>query len=396
VIPAKRFSFLDDLPAHDPLIAWEAAPYGWRGLTANGEVLEVRSRNGVPSGDIVMARGGSVVSRLAHPGNVGGPASVDKYLMRYDAARAHARANRPLEALREWDAALAIAPTVLARFNRALTLLALGRWTEGFGEFQDCELVPVLMRQPVREAIDAGIEQWRGEPIAGKRLLLIHAHGFGDSLMMLRYVDELRRRGAEVMLLMPPALTSLASQIAPVETRIVPADYFCPILHLLGLLGVTPDNVGGLPAPYLKAPRANHVRVLNGKDRRRIGIAWSTGNSDAANGDYEREIPLSVLLTHLRDRFGDEEVPEFHSVQIQDARAASRLGVVTYDFEDFGHCAEVMMTMDQIVSVDTAALHLAGAIGHPDVTGLLRDWHSWRWLAPWYENVELRRWTDAH
>lgn len=389
----NRISFLDDLPC-DPLIVREHAPYGWRGLTANGEVLDVRSRSGVPSGDIVMARGGSVVSRVAHPEPVSKPASIDEYLMRFDAARRLVRANRPIEALREWDAAYAIAPTLFARFNRAITLLSLGRWTEGFAQYQDCELTPVLMRPPVREALDAGLRQWRGEPIAGKHLLLIHAHGFGDTLMMLRYVDELRCRGAEVTLLMPPALTSLASQLAPVEMRIVPADYFCPILHLLGLLRVTPDNVGGLPAPYLKAPRADRVRVLNGKDRRRIGLAWSTGNSDAADGDYEREVPLRALLSRLTA--ADREVPEFHSVQMQDARAASRLGVVTYDFEDFGHCAEVMMSMDQIVSVDTAALHLAGAIGHPNVTGLLRDWHSWRWLARWYENLELRRWSDAH
>jgi hypothetical protein len=50
-----------------------------------------------------------------------------------------------------------------------------------------------------------------------------------------------------------------------------------------------------------------------------------------------------------------------------------------------------MTHMDEIVSVDTAALHLAGAIGHPRVFGLLSYWSSWRWLAPWYANVRLCR-----
>jgi ADP-heptose:LPS heptosyltransferase len=54
-----------------------------------------------------------------------------------------------------------------------------------------------------------------------------------------------------------------------------------------------------------------------------------------------------------------------------------------------------MMEMDMIVSVDTAALHLAGAIGHPKVVGLLSHWASWRWLAPWYENVRLCRQAAA-
>src|SRR6516162_1708759 len=107
----NRISFLDDLPC-DPLIAREDTPYGWRGLTAKGEILEVRSRNGIPSGDVVMARGGSVVARLAQPENGVKPASIDEYLRRHDAATVCTRSNRHLEALGEWDAALAIAPTL--------------------------------------------------------------------------------------------------------------------------------------------------------------------------------------------------------------------------------------------------------------------------------------------
>jgi hypothetical protein len=381
----SRISFLDDLPC-DALIGREATSDGWRGLTAKGEILEVRSRGGTPNGDVVMARGGSVVARLAQPAdNIAERVSIDEYLKRYEEACVLCRANRPLEALTEWNAAIAIAPTAFARLNRALTLLALGRWAQGFEEYRECELIPALMRPPVREAIDAGIEQWRGEPIAGKRLLLIHAHGFGDTLMTLRYVDLLMHRGADITLLMPPALESLAAQIAPVVSGIVPADYFCPMLHLLGPLQVTPDNIGGLPAPYLRPPVS---RVLNGNDRPRIGIAWSTAARDGAIGGYRREISLARLVSSL----GNAEI---HSLQIQGGEEARALGVVTYDFEDFGHCAEVMMTMDEIVSIDTAALHLAGAIGHPNVTGLLRDWHSWRWLAPWYD-VELRRFDDGN
>ena len=383
----NRISFLDDLPC-DPLIGREATPDGWRGLTAKGEILEVRSRSGIPSGEVVMARGGSVVARLAQPAdNVAERASIDEYLKRYEEACVLCRSNRPLEALTEWDAALAIAPTAFARLNRALTLLALGRWTQGFEEYRECEFTPGLMRPPVREAIDAGLKPWRGESITGKRLLLIHSHGFGDTLMTLRYVDQLMHCGADVTLLMPPSLESLAAQIAPVVSRIVPADYFCSMLHLLGLLRVTPDDLGGLSAPYLK-PSVGRTGPRYGNGRPRIGIAWSTGMPDGASGGYHREIPLARLVSRL----GDAEI---HSVQIQGGEVARALGVVTHDFEDFGHCAEVMMTMDEIVSIDTAALHLAGAIGHPCVTGLLRDWHSWRWLAPWYD-VDLRRFDDGN
>jgi hypothetical protein len=379
-------SFHDDLPS-DPLLMWENTASGWRALSARGEILTVASRSGVPTGEVIMARGNTAVSRLAPPAENAGPASIDEYLEKHNKAIVYSRANRHLEALGEWDAALAIAPTVFARYNRAMTLLALGRWLEGFEEYRECESIPALMRPPVRKAIDAGLREWFGEPLAGKHLLLIHAHGFGDTLMTLRYVEQLKQCGAEVTLLMPAVLESLASQVAPVVSEIVSADYFCSMLHLLGCLWVMPDKLGGMSVPYLK-PTVGRAKVLNGHERCRIGIAWSTGNPDVANGGYHREIPLARLVSNL----GDAEI---HSVQIQGGEEARALGVVTHDFEDFGHCAEVMMTMDEIVSIDTAALHLAGAIGHPHVTGLLRDWHSWRWLAPWYD-VKLRRFDDGN
>jgi ADP-heptose:LPS heptosyltransferase len=49
-----------------------------------------------------------------------------------------------------------------------------------------------------------------------------------------------------------------------------------------------------------------------------------------------------------------------------------------------------MMQMDEIVTVDTAAAHLAGAIGHPNVTLMLSQWHSWRWHNnPFYPHVRI-------
>ena len=56
-------------------------------------------------------------------------------------------------------------------------------------------------------------------------------------------------------------------------------------------------------------------------------------------------------------------------------------------FDDFADCAALMSLMDEIVTVDTAAVHLAGAIGHPKITLLLSRWHSWRWQMPLYPNV---------
>jgi hypothetical protein len=188
--------------------------------------------------------------------------------------------------------------------------------------------------------------------------------------------------GATISLEMPPELQPLIRRWPSKDD----GDYFCPILHLLHFLDVTPDSVDGSPYMAVEAARIekwrSHLVVGPKIAPRRVGIAWSIGK--LSDGDYPREVPLAELVAALGDA-------ELHSVQVQGVDEARALGVHVHEFEDFADCAALMMTLDQIVSVDTAALHLAGAIGHPRVYGLLSYWASWRWIAPWYSNVRLCR-----
>ena len=191
--------FLDDLPALDPVIAHEITEQGWRGLTGHGEVLEVKGRDGqpvnVPENDIVVWRQGKPVGRRALTNDLG-DMRIEDYLESFGRAVALYRANDLDEALRAADACVALAPTLRARFNRAMVLLAMGRWRR--------RLRAIRMPAGIRRAIpahrgnrrDPALGWWRS--LTGKRLLLMHEQGFGDTMMMLRYVPLLRTLGAEV------------------------------------------------------------------------------------------------------------------------------------------------------------------------------------------------------
>jgi hypothetical protein len=386
----KLASYTDDLPTDDAIIAVEETEHGWRGLTARGELLDVRSRNGhkaaMPEGDVLQMQGGKAVSRrVIDPGE----ASIEEYVEHFERGRTCVRENRNAEALIEFDAAIRIAPTLFARFNRALVLLALGRWREGFSEYRQSERQPPFTRPAVTEALSAGFKLWDGQDIAGKRLLLLHAHGFGDTLMTLRYVPTLMAIGADVMLKVPDELRSLAEQIAPVTGGLaVSADFVLPILHVLDMLSVMPASVGGHGAYLAVDPAAvERWRAQLGPGPH-IGIAWLS--STVRPGDYPRDIPIERLVAALGG--GDANL---HSVQKHGDIDAMAAGVRVHQIGDFADCAALMMAMDRIVSVDTAAVHLAGAIGHPRVELLLGHWSSWRWLARWYPNVKLRRQTTA-
>jgi hypothetical protein len=282
---------------------------------------------------------------------------------------------------------IALAPTLYARFNRALVLLALGRWHEGFSEYRQCERQPPFTRPAVTEALAMGCKLWDGQDIAGKRLLLLHAHGFGDTIMTLRYVPLLMAIGADVLLKVPDELRSLAEQFAPVTGLPASVDYVLPILHVLDLLSVMPANVGGHDAYLAVNPAAvGRWRARLGPGPH-IGIAWLS--STVRPGDYPRDVPLERLVAALGGK------AQLHSVQKQGDVNAITAGLYVHEIGDFADCAALMLAMDRIISVDTAAVHLAGAIGHPNVELLLGHWASWRWLAQWYPNVKLRRQTTA-
>jgi hypothetical protein len=378
---SKHFAQFDapDLP---PFLAVEPADEGWRGLTEDGEVFNVHG-DGIPlDGQISVIRNGETIGYRKLPKKTTAGV-IDDYLAHFASATELMRMNANESALTAIELAIQVAPTMRAHFNRAMILLALGRWIEGFGVFHHCEGRWPFMR-PVSQALaDRGVKRWTGEPIEGKRLLLVHDHGFGDSIMMLRYVRPLQAAGAHVALMMPPELGRLAAQLAPVvpDEAWRPVDYFCTMFGLTGVLHVTPDSVP--LGPYLKPDPLLVDKwrgIVGGKNRRRIGIAWSVGL--AHDGDYPRGMPLAMMTRELATAGAD-----LISIQQDTGAEADMLGVDHYRFEDFADCAALISLLDEVVTIDTAALHLAGAIGHPKIVAMLSHWSSWRWLSRLYSNV---------
>jgi hypothetical protein len=73
----------------------------------------------------------------------------------------------------------------------------------------------------------------------------------------------------------------------------------------------------------------------------------------------------------------------------------------TEELHDFADTAALIANLDLVIAVDTAVVHLAGAMGKP-VWTLLPFVPDWRWLleredSPWYPTMRLFRqssWGD--
>jgi hypothetical protein len=126
------------------------------------------------------------------------------------------------------------------------TLLAQGRFGEAW---------PLYDQRRARQELLAkrlGFPEWRGEPLAGKRLLVWREQGFGDQILAARFLPALAE--AEVTYAGPPALQRLFARlpltyapVAPEGSAVQPHDHWTLPLSIPGRLGVAGPS--DLPAP---------------------------------------------------------------------------------------------------------------------------------------------------
>src|SRR5580765_2899655 len=266
---------------------------------------------------------------------MGGAAVADRYL---DRGIAHFSQNRFREAAMFFDASLKFDPNdAYTLWNRATALLSMGDYERGFVEYAAAyEIFPTVDR--IHDIRLDNLPIWRGE--SGGRLLAYHEMGFGDAIMAFRYLPEMMRRADEVLFLTEWPLHRLAARLGiKCDDKIAPKDipgfdFRLQFFNVLAALKQTSDSIPN--APYIPT----QWRQTGGK----IGIAWSGSTQKMfTQEDFLRLAPL--------DGF---ELYSLQSVGPLDTRV-----VPMKPGCDFADVADRIAEMDHIVTVDTAAVHLA-------------------------------------
>lgn len=257
---------------------------------------------------------------------------------------------------------------------------------------------------------------WNGENIDGKAVMVRCLHGFGDAIQSLRYVPLLRRRASRVIVETSPQFAELAECIDgidrvlswgkragttqpewDVQIEVTELPYFFRTeVHELPIA----TSYIHLPQPMLRST----ARCFPASDCMRVGVVWSCGE-----WNLSRSIPLEALLPVFADsRF------EFWNLQGGPARREWRDATDAGNLRDAPEfCADAgllplacfIAQLDLIITVDTLAAHLGGALGVPTWV-LLRYDADWRWMvdrsdSPWYPSLRLfrqdarRDWSDV-
>ncbi len=318
-------------------------------------------------------------------------------------------------AIEHYDRAIELQPDQpIFRRNRALAYLTIGDFLSGWADYEYRWQCPGFVeRQRHYPAA-----RWRGEPLEGKRILLYWEQGLGDTIQFARYGSIVKSLGAsKVYLEVQPPLVRLLSRLEGVD-RVVSAgdqvelfDFQAPLGSVPGILQTTPASIPA-PVPYLSVEpeRVAFWRSqLANFPEFKVGIAWQ-GNPKQG-GDRLRSIPLihfasiarlpGVRLFSLQKEFGLDQLRDL-SDTLPIVDLGRRLDLSGGAFLD---TAAVMMSLDLVLTCDTAIAHLAGALGVP-VWVALAAAADWRWLldredTPWYPTMrlfrqsKLKRWDDV-
>jgi hypothetical protein len=315
--------------------------------------------------------------------------------------------GRPAEAELSCREALALRPDYPeARANLALALLTMGRLREGWRAYETrWEVEAMGAPAPVLSQ-----PRWTGQALNGETVLLYAEQGFGDTLQFCRYAPMVAAAGGRVVLVVPGALRRIMTTLEGVaeirseeDGRLPPFDYHCPLLSLPLAFDTTMATIPG-PASYLHADPSAWADFLGGLPGLKVGLVWAgkarTAQPHAAAIDKRRSMRLADMAPLL-------SVGGCSFVSLQLGPPASQLQALAEDaglrdvshrLGDWADTADLIAGLDLVIAVDTAVVHLAGALGKP-VWMLNRFDSCWRWFrdrddTPWYPSMRQFRQTS--
>ncbi len=290
--------------------------------------------------------------------------------------------------------------------NRAIALLHSGRWEEAWPAYEGRFNRPGYTGVSDAPLLETQAPDTR---LDGRKILVWHEEGYGDTLQFARFLPGLMALGATVTALVPAPLVRLLAGISGLTVQqandgaLPPHDLQCPFFSLPRVFNAGICNVPA--APYLAADPALaaawSARIPRFDGALRVGLVWAGQARPWLHGftsvDRRRSAGLAAFapLAAVRGT-------RFVSLQAGTTAAQGQeppLGMALFDpmeaVRDFADTAAIIANLDVVVSVDTSVAHLAGAMGKP-VFLMDRYDNCWRWLhgrsdSPWYPSMTIFR-----
>ncbi len=321
--------------------------------------------------------------------------------------------GRTEEALRELNAAVVAEPdNSSSRMARALVNLLLERYEEGWEDYRHRLFVDIhwirLLPFPV----------WEGQPLAGKRLLIVAEQGLGDQIMFAScFPDLLRLKPANVFIETHKRLEKTIARSFP-QCRVIGTnqghkfewlkeigepDYYVHAGDLAGCFrpsrAAFPRHQGYLVAdPQRIAFWRERLDALGGGPK--IGVSWRGGTQRTRKAVRSLRIEdLDSILRHPGARFVSLQYGEVaDEVREAEATLGTALPHWPEAIADLDEFAALISALDLVISVCNTTVHFAGALGKP-VWVMAPSTPEWRYglntrSMSWYPSSTMFR--QAH
>ena len=223
-------------------------------------------------------------------------------------------------------------------------------------------------------------------------------------MQMFRYLPRLLGVCSHLIVELPPRLLALAPHFKSMPQVITwgeQATAVAPVwnaqIEVMELPYIFRTALADLPlaTEYLTLPSSLVEKascLMGSRQRPRVGLVWAAGEWNPA-----RSIPIRCLapLWQCTD-------VEFWSLQGGHAQTQAAPYLAQGQMRDGTLCgdgilplAATIANLDLVITVDTLAAHLAGALGRPTWL-LLAEPADWRWMnsrsdSPWYPSFTLVR-----
>lgn len=314
------------------------------------------------------------------------------------------------QALADFERAAALDPQLpFLALCRALARLLAGDYARGWDDYEARKEVNTFPRRPVR------FPEWDGSSLAGRTILVYGEQGLGDEILFASVLPEVLARAQHCILECEPRLASLfarsfprASVYAAAPDRALPEEIAARRIDCEIAAGSLPRffrrRREDFPrhTGYLEADRE---RVARWRERLselgpgfKVGISWTGGVRRTKRA--LRSIPLERWLPILaapQTRFVSLQYTPEAGAEVAELYARHAIHIAHWHeaIEDYEETAALVCALDLVVSVCTAVVHLAGALGRP-VWVMVPFSPEWRYgiageAMPWYPSVRLYR-----
>lgn len=343
--------------------------------------------------------------------------SKDSFYARFNLAKIEAERGNIALAITHFEASLKEenrdrgANIDLIKYCLGFEYLKTGRISDGW-DFYDCgfsEKIPrVIARHPMRTF---RVPKWNGKKLKdGQRLLVWREQGVGDEVMFGSCLKLLEQIETDIILEVDKRLIRAMQRSFPcfevreqkfsnseglVQTQF-DYDFHIPLGSLPALFLKGIEDTSRLQ-PYIEPDKDLEDLFLRRLDKyrnlRKVGICWRSGLLNTRrNADY----------TLLDDWAGVFAMPNTVFVNLQygdceaeliEAEKKHNVEIIRWNDVDLKNDLDsvfaIMSNLDAFISVGTAVVPFAGAVGLKGVVMLLDDWVSLgsKEVYPWFPNI---------